>query len=48
MPSTGRTSEVNSRLWGAQSRDWANLQEPVHIPIYDESFARTKLGAGTA
>ncbi len=46
--SSSQTSDAHGRLWGAQSRDWANLQEPVHRPIYDESFRRTRLGAGTS
>jgi SAM-dependent methyltransferase len=40
------TAGVNDKLWGARARVWAELQEPIHEPIYAAVFADTKLGAG--
>ncbi|TPW26285.1 class I SAM-dependent methyltransferase [Martelella alba] len=42
-----RTADLNGHLWGQRARDWARLQEPVHLPIYEESVRRAGLCAGT-
>lgn len=42
-----QTSNINGRLWGARARDWAEIQERVHSPIYEAAFARTNIGPGT-
>ncbi|HET7359953.1 MAG TPA: class I SAM-dependent methyltransferase [Rhodanobacteraceae bacterium] len=35
MHARPRTSETNSRLWGARARDWADAQEAQHRPAYE-------------
>ena len=29
------TAEVQGPLWGARARDWAETQEPTHMPLYE-------------
>ncbi len=41
------SSTVNGRLWGARSRDWSEFQEIQSKPIYEATFQRTGLRAGT-
>jgi SAM-dependent methyltransferase len=47
MSGNPRTSEANARLWGAQARDWADLQEVQHRPAY-EAIMNRYAAAGTA
>lgn len=42
-----RTAEVNSRLWGANARDWAEIQEGACRPVYLAVFDRLGLRSGT-
>ena len=42
-----RTAEINGRLWGARANDWANIQEGMFRPVYEEVFKRTQVTAGT-
>ena len=43
-----RTAEINGRFWGAQARDWAEIQEGKCRPVYLAVFDRVGLGSGTA
>ncbi len=29
------SSDVQGELWGQAARDWAELQEPMHKPLWD-------------
>lgn len=42
------TAGIESRLWGARARDWAEGQEGTVIPLYRAVLQKTQLGAGTA
>jgi SAM-dependent methyltransferase len=42
------SAEVNGKLWGAQSKEWSELQERVHRPLYEHVFSTTGIKAGTA
>jgi SAM-dependent methyltransferase len=37
---------VQGELWGADARQWAELQEPQHRPLYEEGIRRTGIAAG--
>ena len=41
-----RTAEMNSRLWGARARDWADLQEGTCRPVYLAVLDRVGLSPG--
>lgn len=43
-----QTSSVNGRLWGARSRDWSEVQEPLSKPAYEAVFDQVRLAAGQA
>jgi len=43
-----RTGEINSRLWGARARDWADIQEGQCRPVYLAVFDRVGLRSGAA
>jgi len=43
-----RTSPANGRLWGARAGDWADVQEGLLRPVYEEVLQRTRVGAGCA
>ncbi len=47
MSETLRTSELNGRLWGARSADWANHQEHVHKPVYKAVLDAASVKVGT-
>ena len=40
-----QTAETNGTLWGAQARDWAEIQEGFCRPVFLAVFDRTGLGA---
>ncbi|HEX4304357.1 MAG TPA: hypothetical protein VHZ78_16305 [Rhizomicrobium sp.] len=40
MSAKPRTSDVNSRLWGARARDWASFQEVQSLPVYEAIVSR--------
>jgi SAM-dependent methyltransferase len=42
-----RSSAVNGRLWGARSRDWADIQEGMARPAYEAVLEHTNVGADT-
>ena len=41
------SAAVQAPLWGARTRDWAEVQEGTVLALYEEVFDRTKLGRGT-
>jgi len=34
-------------LWGAAARDWADLQEPLHLPLWEAMLDAVKVGRNT-
>ena len=40
------TAGSNGRLWGGKAEDWATLQEPVCLPVYEAAWARLGVQAG--
>jgi SAM-dependent methyltransferase len=40
------TAQMQGQIWGARARDWADVQESVAIPLYEEVIRRTGIGAG--
>jgi ubiquinone/menaquinone biosynthesis C-methylase UbiE len=41
------TAEANGALWGAQARDWADVQEGQFAAAYHAVLDRAAIGAGT-
>ena len=41
-----KTAEAHGRLWGAKARDWAELQEPFFLHVYEAVFDRVGLAGG--
>lgn len=39
---------MQAPLWGARARDWAEIQEGVVRPLYEEVLDQTRIGPGTA
>lgn len=42
------SASVQSQLWGARARDWADVQEGTVIPLYQAILDKTNVRAGTA
>lgn len=42
-----RSGIVNGDLWGQRAADWANIQEPTLVEVYDQVFSRAGVNAGT-
>ena len=42
-----QTATVNSRLWGARAKDWANLQEACCRPVYEAVLKRCAVSKAT-
>ena len=40
------TAEIQGQIWGTRARDWADVQESVAIPLYEEVLRKTGIGAG--
>ncbi len=40
------TANMQGQIWGARARDWADVQERVAIPLYEEVLRKTGIGAG--
>jgi len=40
------TAHVQGPLWGAQARNWADLQEHAILPAYEVVFEKLKVGPG--
>jgi SAM-dependent methyltransferase len=43
-----QTATVNSRLWGARAKDWANLQEACCRPVYEAVLKRYVVSKATS
>jgi SAM-dependent methyltransferase len=41
------TAEIQGQLWGTEARDWAEIQEPVHAPLWDVILSATAVGPGS-
>lgn len=41
------SSTVQGELWGASARDWAELQEPQHLPVWEAMLDTAKVKQGT-
>jgi SAM-dependent methyltransferase len=42
------TANILGQIWGARARDWADVQECVAIPLYEQVLRKTEIGAGGA
>lgn len=40
------TATSQGQIWSARARDWADVQEGVAIPLYEEILRKTGLGSG--
>jgi ubiquinone/menaquinone biosynthesis C-methylase UbiE len=40
------TAAVQGQIWGTRARNWADYQEGVAIPLYEEVIRKTGIGAG--
>lgn len=41
------TANVQSQLWGARARDWAEVQEGMLSPLYEAVLHKTAIGANS-
>jgi SAM-dependent methyltransferase len=41
------SAAVQGALWGARARDWAELQEPNHVPYFEAVLDAVNAGPGT-
>jgi ubiquinone/menaquinone biosynthesis C-methylase UbiE len=41
------SSTTQGELWGAAARDWTELQEPLHTPVWEAMLDAAKVGHGT-
>jgi SAM-dependent methyltransferase len=41
------TVEIQGELWGKMPQDWATLQEPLHIPLWEAMLEGALVGSGT-
>lgn len=41
------SSKILGELWGAAARDWAEMREPLHIPVWEAMLGVAKVGKGT-
>jgi ubiquinone/menaquinone biosynthesis C-methylase UbiE len=41
------SSATQGELWGAAAQDWAELQEPLHKPVWQAMLDAAKVGQGT-
>jgi 2-polyprenyl-3-methyl-5-hydroxy-6-metoxy-1,4-benzoquinol methylase len=42
------TANLQSQLWGARARDWAEVQEGVAAPLFEAVLNKTAVGAKTS
>lgn len=42
------SAQIQSQLWGNKAQDWADFQEGMSRPIYQEVIRQTELGPGKA
>jgi SAM-dependent methyltransferase len=47
MSAVEGTAATQSDLWGARPRDWAEVQEPTVLPLYEAVLDATGVGEGT-
>jgi SAM-dependent methyltransferase len=40
-------AETNGQLWGGKARVWADIQEPISLPLYVAALERAGVGTGT-
>ncbi|MHA2233558.1 MAG: class I SAM-dependent methyltransferase [Candidatus Hodarchaeales archaeon] len=41
------SASVQGELWGQKSTDWANIQEPLHAPLWEAMLTASKASADT-
>lgn len=41
------TSKIQGELWGKAPRDWAEIQEPMHTPLWEAMLNAAEVGPGT-
>ena len=41
------SSKIQGELWGAAARDWAEIQEPLHTPVWQAMLDATNVDQGT-
>ncbi len=41
------TFEIQGELWGKEARDWAEMQEPLHRPLWEAMLNAVEVGPGT-
>jgi len=41
------TSKIQGELWGKEPRGWAEIQEPMHRPLWETMLDATEVGAAT-
>ncbi len=46
--STAGSAAVNGPLWGARAKDWAEVVEPMHLPLYLAVLERLELPQGAS
>src|SRR4051812_39317246 len=42
-----RTAMINGELWGARAEPWSQIQEGQVLPLYEATFAATRVAEGT-
>ena len=47
MTPPATTADANGRLWGQSAQDWAEIQEHMCRPVYEEALDRLSVGRGT-
>ena len=41
------TAKIQGELWGAAPQEWAEIQEPLHTPLYAAMLNATSVRQGT-
>jgi SAM-dependent methyltransferase len=41
------TANVQGKLWGSAARDWAEIQEPMNVPLWEAMLNAAQVGPGT-
>lgn len=42
-----KTANVQGELWGKAARDWAEIQEPMNVPLWEAMLNAAHVGPGT-